>query len=171
METWDAIRARRNVRAYEDRPIPGDDLERILEAARRSPSASNRQHWDFVVVTERPALEALSTIWQGAGHIATSAATVVLVHPAGGDERSQQLDHFDLGQATMAMALAAADRGIGSGHAAIGDKDKCRQLLSIPEDHEPVYLLAFGYPADRALAPLRRPNRRPLEEVIHRGRW
>lgn len=49
METWDAIRSRRNVRAYERRPIAAADLDRILEAARRTPSASNRQRWDLVV--------------------------------------------------------------------------------------------------------------------------
>src|SRR5690242_3026565 len=43
METWDAIRARRNVRSFEERPIPSEELDRILEAGWRSPSASNRQ--------------------------------------------------------------------------------------------------------------------------------
>lgn len=171
METWDALRARRNVRSYDDRPIPEADLERILEAARRSPSASNRQRWDFVLVTDRAQLEELAAVWQGAGHIATSAATVVLVAPAGGEERSQLLDQYDLGQATMAMMLAATDLGIGSGHAAIGDKAACRRILGIPEDHDPNYLLAFGYPSDRPLAPIERPSRRPFAEVVHRGRW
>jgi nitroreductase len=53
MEAWDVIRARRNVRQYTDQPIPRDDLERILEAALRSPSSSNWQPWHFVVVTDR----------------------------------------------------------------------------------------------------------------------
>ena len=171
METWDAIRARRNVRAYEDRRIPEDHLERILEAAWRSPSASNRQRWDYVVVTHPPTLEELATVWQGAGHIAHSAATVVLVAPSDAEGRAALLDHYDLGQATMAMMLAAADLGIGSGHAAIGDKDACRRILSIPAEHDPCYLLAFGYPADRPLRPINHPNRRPLDEVVHRGRW
>ena len=56
METWDAIRARRNVRRYTDQPIGEADLNRILEAGRRSPSASNRQKWDFVVITDRQQL-------------------------------------------------------------------------------------------------------------------
>lgn len=171
METWDAIRARRNVRAYEDRPIPEENLDRILEAAWRSPSASNRQRWGFVVVTDRATLQELSTVWQGAGHIAQSAATVVLVTPTDAEGRGALLDQYDLGQATMAMMLAAADLGIGSGHAAIGEKEQCRQLLSIPADQDPSYLLAFGYPADRPLRPLSRPNRRPFEEVVHRGHW
>jgi nitroreductase len=48
METWDAIRSRRNTREYQDRPIDGADLDRILEAGRRSPSSMNEQPWDFI---------------------------------------------------------------------------------------------------------------------------
>jgi nitroreductase len=76
METWDAIRARRNVRTYEDRPIPPEDLERILEAARRTPSSMNEQPWDFVLCTERETLQELSRTWRYATHVAGSAATV-----------------------------------------------------------------------------------------------
>lgn len=64
METWDAIRARRNVRSYRPDPIPDADLERIAEAGWRAPSASNRQHWDFVLVTDREQLKELSTVWR-----------------------------------------------------------------------------------------------------------
>ena len=62
VETWDAIRSRRNVRAYADRPIDRSDLDRILEAARRTPSSSNRQRWDFVVCTDRAQLQELSRV-------------------------------------------------------------------------------------------------------------
>lgn len=79
METWDAIRARRNVRSYADRPIADRDLERILEAAGRTPSSSNEQRWDFVVCTDRHQLEELAKVWRGARHVATSAATIALV--------------------------------------------------------------------------------------------
>jgi nitroreductase len=53
METWDAIRARRNVRRYTGQPIAREHLERICEAGRRAPSSQNWQPWDFVVVTSR----------------------------------------------------------------------------------------------------------------------
>jgi len=49
METWDAIRARRNVRTYQPDPVPAADLDRIAEAGWRAPSASNRQHWNFII--------------------------------------------------------------------------------------------------------------------------
>jgi nitroreductase len=171
METWDAIRSRRNVRQYEDRPIEQPDLERILEAGRRTPSASNWQPWDFVVVTDRDQLDALAKVWQGAGHVAHSAATIALVAPVPKDDRERKWVPYDLGQATMTMMLAATDLGIGTGHAAVDDQDQARLVLGFPEDRFCAYLLALGYPADRPLTPIERPDRRPFDEVVHWGRW
>ncbi len=171
MDAWDAIRARRNVRSYTEEPIPHADIERILEAGRRSPSARNNQHWDFVIVTDPAALHELSTVWVGAGHIAGARAAIALVIPDPPDERSKLMDQYDLGQATMAMSIAATELGVGTGHSAVGDQDKARAILAVPDDHQVAYLLGLGYPADRALAPIRKPNRRPFDEVVHRGRW
>lgn len=171
METWDAIRARRNVRSFDGRPIPSSDLERVVEAAWRSPSASNRQKWDFILVTDRGQLEDLSTVWSGAKHLAGSAAAVVMVLPEPENDRFLTIDQYDLGQATMAMMVAAADLGIGSGHAAVGDQEACRRILGVPAERHCAYMLALGYPADRPLAPISRPDRRPFDEVIHRDHW
>jgi nitroreductase len=171
METWDAIRSRRNVRQYEERPIPDGDLERIIEAGWRSPSASNRQHRDFVVVTERDRLGELSRVWQGAGHVAGSAATVVVVYPVSNDEHQQALDAFDQGQAVMQMMITAADLGVGSCHSAVGDQELLRSLLGYPESHASDMMVSFGYPADGPLRPVRQPNRRSMAEVVHRGHW
>ena len=171
METWDAIRARRNVRAYRDRAIAPEDLDRILEAGRRSPSASNRQQWDFILVTEPDTLQELSTVWVGAAHLATSKAAIVLVLPEPESGRYLVIDQYDLGQATLAMMVVAADLGIGSGHSAVGDQEACRRLLGVPSDHTCPYMIAFGYPADRPLRPIATPDRRPFDEVVHRQRW
>lgn len=171
METFDAIRARRNVRTYADRPIPPQDLDRILEAGRRAPSSMNDQAWDFVLVTERERLRELSRVWRYAEHVAGSAATIALVLPATEDRDERDIRWFDLGQAAMAMMLAAADLGIGSSHAAVGDQALARELLGLPEDRECAMLLALGYPADRPLRPIEEPARRPLDEVVHRERW
>jgi len=171
MDAWDAIRARRNVRTYSPTPISESDLDRILEAGWRAPSAKNDQHWDFVVVDDRGQLQELSTVWMGARHIASARATIALVIPQPADERSKLLDQYDLGQATMAMAIAATELGIGTGHSAVGDQDKARAILGVPDDHLVAYLLGLGYPADRPLKPIRNPNRRPFTEVVHRGRW
>ena len=171
MDAWDAIRARRNARRYLPDPIADADLDRIAEAGWRAPSASNHQHWDFVIVTDRDKLQQLSTVWKGAGHIASAPAAIALVVPQPPDDRTRLLDQYDLGQATMAMAIAATDLGIGTGHSAVGDQQKARAILGVPEDHIVSYLLGIGYPADRPLTPIRNPDRRPFPEVVHRGQW
>lgn len=171
METWDALRARRNVRSFSEQPVAERDLDRILEAGRRAPSASNWQPWDFVVVTDRAQLRRLSGVWRGAGHVAGAAAAVAIVAPLPDDARRAHLLHYDLGQATMAIALAAADLGIGTGHAAVEDQDLARELLGLPGDRFLAYLLAVGYPADRPLRAITNPDRRPFDQVVHRERW
>jgi nitroreductase len=172
METWDAIRARRNVRQYTDRPIAREDLERICEAGRRAPSAGNGQPWDFVVVTDRAQLIELAKVWEPGGrHIAQSAATIALVAREPEDERQRGLMLYDFGQATANMMLAAADLGIGSGHSAVADQQQAQRVLGFPDGYLAVYLIGLGYPADRPLRPLTRPNRRPFNEVVHWNRW
>jgi nitroreductase len=170
METWDAIRSRRDVREFADRPISAEHLDRIMEAGRRAPSARNWQPWDFVVVTDRDRLAELAKVWQGAAHVRSSAATVTLVAPiVEGDKR--QTEFFDLGQAAVSMMIAAADLGIASGHSAVGDQGLARELLGFPEDRFCAHMVPLGYPAARPLFPLRRPDRRPFDEVVHRDRW
>jgi nitroreductase len=169
MQTWDAIISRRNVRAFDGRPVPAADLDRILEAGRRSPSSQNWQPWDFIVVTDRAQLRELAKVWRGAGHVADSAATIVVIGPAADNEYGRA--QFDLGQATMSMLLAAADLGIGTCHAGVTDLDLARELLGFPVDRPWAFLISLGYPADRPLTPVRNPRRRSLDEVVHRGRW
>jgi nitroreductase len=172
METWDAIRARRNVRQYTGQPIAREDLERICEAGRRAPSAGNGQPWDFVVVTDRAQLIELAKVWEPGGrHIAQSAATIALVAREPEDERQRGLMLYDFGQATANMMLAAADLGIGSGHSAVADQQQAQRVLGFPDGYLAVYLIGLGYPADRPLRPLTRPNRRPFDEVVHWNHW
>jgi nitroreductase len=171
METWDAIRSRRNVRSYGQRAIAPQELDRILEAAWRSPSAGNQQAWDFVVCTDREQLAQLASVGAAARHVAGSAATIALVAPRSDDPKMRDLVQFDLGQATMGMMLAAADLGIGSAHAGVDDQELARRLLGYPEDRFCALLITLGVPADRPLTPILRPNRRPFDDVVHRGRW
>lgn len=171
MQTWDAIRSRRNVRQYTDEPLTDGELGQILEAGRRSPSSRNWQPWDFVVVTDRDQLGRLATVWTGARHIAASAATIALVAPEPQDQQYRDWLQYDLGQATMSIMLAATDLGIGTGHAAVTDQDLARELLGHPQDRFVAYLIALGHPADRPLTPIQRPSRRAFDDVVHRGRW
>lgn len=167
METWDAIRSRRNVRTYEDREISDSDLGQILEAARRTPSSSNKQRWDFVVVRDKERLERLSAIWQGARHIPGSTATIALIGPHVEEIRDRESVAYDMGQVTMSIMLAAADLGIGSGHSSAHDQNVAREVLEIPEGYRCWWLIGLGYPADRPLKPIQTPDRRPLDDLVH----
>src|ERR1700761_4162948 len=142
MQTWQAITSRRNVRSFADPPIPPAELDQILEAGRRAPSSQNWQPWDFILVTDREQLRELAGVWRGAGHVAGSAATIVVIAPAADNEfhRAQ----FDLGQATMAMTLAAVDLGIGSCHAGVADMELARELLGLPADRDWAFLVSLG---------------------------
>jgi nitroreductase len=171
MDTWDAIRARRDVRQFADRQISDHDLDRILEAGRRSPSAVNWQPWDFVVVTERAQLAELSRVGRGAGHVAGAAAAIALVGPILAEDRERERLRYDFGQLTMSIMIEATDLGIGSGHAGVADQELARTVLGFPEDRFCAYLIPLGYPVGGPLRPIERPNRRPFTEVVHRGRW
>jgi nitroreductase len=167
VDTWNAILSRRDVRSFESRPIPADDLDQILEAARRTPSSRNSQPWNFVVVTDRNRLQALSRVWRNAGHVARSAATIALVAPDG-DRSSVQ---YDLGQVTMSIMLAAADLGIGSGHSLVTEHDLAAEILNLPPDRFCAWLIPLGYPADGPLRPIRHPSRRAFDDIVHREHW
>jgi nitroreductase len=172
MQTQDSIEARRNVRQYTDQLIDRADLERILEAGRRTPSAGNWQPWNFVVVTDREQLVELAKAWdRGGRHIARSAATIAFVVKEPDDARQRDLLMYDLGQATTNIMLAATDLGIGSGHSAVVDQEQARAVLGFPDGYFAAFMVGLGYPADRPLKPLRQPDRRPFAEVVHWDRW
>jgi nitroreductase len=171
METWDAITSRRNVREFTDDPIAAEHVDRILEAGRRSPSGQNWQPWDFIAVTDRQALAELAGTGPGTRHVAGSAATIALIGPVPASDQQLIRINYDFGQATMSMMIAAADLGIGSGHAGVRDQDLARRVLGFPDDKYCPYMIACGYPADRPLSPIKHPDRRPFDEVVHREHW
>jgi len=178
MQTWEAIRIRRNVREFADLPIADDHLDEILESGRRAPSSRNWQPWDFVVVRDRETLRKLSGVSPGAGHVATAAAAIALVAPAPATDSPPSPSgaqwnrvQFDLGQVAMSLMLAAAGLSIGSGETPVADQGLARDLLGFPDDRFCPYVISLGYPADRPLTLIRRPDRRPLSEIVHRERW
>jgi nitroreductase len=171
VQTWDAIRSRRNVRDFADRPIAPEDLDRICEAVRRAPSSMNEQPWDLVTVTSRETLGALAGVWVYGDHLRAAAAAIAFVGPAATDADTRETVAFDMGQAVMSAMLAGADLGIGSCHSAVGEQAVAREVLGLPADREVVVLVSFGEPAGRPLAPVERPDRRAFDDVVHRERW
>lgn len=122
-------------------------------------------------MTDREQLTALKEVWPGARHIPGAAAAIVLVLPVPEEERMRTLDQFDLGQAVAQMLIVATDLGVGTGHASIGDQDELRRIIGLPDTHYGAYMFGLGYPADRPLRPIEKPDRRPFDEVVHRDTW
>ena len=170
---WDAIRSRRVIRRFADRPLEPEHLDRILRAGRRANSSKNQQRWAFIVSQDRGHLKELSAVGPYAGHLARAAVGIALVTPDPKTADAPLSVLFDLGQAADSMTLAAWELGIGSVPATVYDHDLVKRLLGYPAGHHCEFLLSFGYPADPAdlTRPLKPGGRRPLEDIVHRERW
>lgn len=173
MDVWTAIRTKRAVRRFADRPLDPEHLRRILDAGRRAHSSKNLQRWDFIVVRDRDRLHDLAAVGPYAGHIAGAAVAVALITPDPRAPGAPLSIMWDLGGAATQMMLAAWELEIGSCPATVYDHDRARALLGYPADRHCEYVLSFGYPADRAAltAPPRSGGRRPFAEVVHEERW
>jgi nitroreductase len=79
VETWEAVRGQRAIRAFADRPLDPDHLDRIVAAGRRAPSSKNTQRWAFIVCTDREHLRRLVAVGNFAGHLASAAAAIAIV--------------------------------------------------------------------------------------------
>ena len=173
MDTWDAIRTRRNVREFDDRPIPGENLDRIVAAAALAPSSMNEQRWAFVVCREKENLEELSHAGDYADHVARAAAAMAFLTPRVEDVLVRESIAFDLGQAVENAMLAAWDLGIGSCHASVYDESRVRRLLEYPPELTCDLIVAFGYPAhpDALAPPGSRGGRKLLPDLRHEERF
>ena len=167
------LRKLRAVRQFRAEAIPQPVIESILDVARWSGSASNRQHWELVVVKEREALQALSRCEGHAGHVAGAALGIVLVM-AGVPELVEQ-ETYDEGRLSERIMLAAEAYGVGSciGWLRGQGYHDAKTLLDIPQERLVRTILSLGYPDDEALAarPKRTDARKPLDEIVHYERY
>jgi nitroreductase len=170
---WDAVRGRRAIRRFTDRPLAPDIVDRILQAGRRAGSSKNSQRWEFIVVRDRATMTELATVGPYAGHLAGAALAIALVTPDPRAAGQPLAIMFDLGLAAENMMLVAWELGIGSVPATVYEHDRARGILAYPATLWCEYILSFGYPADPAelSAPLRPGGRRPLAEMVHEERW
>ncbi len=171
MQTWDALMARRQVRDYADTAVDRGLLDRVLEAGRRSPSARNVQRWDFVVVTDDAVKVDLARTWQGAHWTPGAPVVIALIAPVVDDEHQRLSIEYDLGQAAAAMMLMATDVGLGSGQSSSRDQELARSILGLPADRYCSKLITVGHPSHRPVSAITKPDRRPIDDVVHWDRW
>ena len=170
MKVSEAIRLKRAVRKFQDKPLPDDVVHAILNAGRRSQSSKNNQAWRFIAIHEKETLKALSQCGEWAGHIAGAALCVAILTPEP-TEKFQTM--FDAGQAAAFMQLAAWELGIGSCPASLYDFERTRQILTFPPEWHLRIALSFGYALEeeKISAAPKKGGRVSLDEIMHWEKW
>ena len=165
----DVIRERGSIRRYQSRSIPKDELLKILEAATLAQSASNRQPWQFIVVTDSAMKERLVEAARNQSFVSEAAAVIVCLAKLKESAKVGPFDSFlvDLAIAVENMALTAWDLGIGSCWIGAFSEEKVKRLLGIPEDLRVVSLLTLGYPAEKPSAK----RRKAIQEIFYYERY
>lgn len=177
------LKARWSPRAFDTRPIDPAHMLSLFEAARWAASGGNNQPWAFVVFTAddgearrriEDALTGNNREW--APRAPLLALAVALPHPRVG--KVGPYSYYDLGQAVAQLVVQATALGLYAHQMAGFDADKARQAAALPDDCEPMVVIAVGHYGDpahltealreRELAPR---VRKPLSEFVFRGRW
>ena len=195
MEFSDVVRRRRMVRRYLPDAIPDAVLRRMVEVARRGPSAGDSQGQSFVVVTDSGLRREIAALAGEGAYVArgfqpwvSEAPAHVVVCTSEQDYRDRYRApdklgprtelgwpvpfwYVDAGCSLMLLLLAAVDEGLAAGFLALKSYDGLRKLLGIPDHVQPIGIVTIGKPApDRRSGSLDR-GRKPAAEVIHHERW
>lgn len=192
---FEAMRTQRAIRYFKPDPVPRDVLERLLEAATKAPSGTNRQMWHFVIVQDAELRGKLADVYRRAGRnalprlqwlqdanprILRSAthlierlddAPALLLACIEHDGATNLTTGSSIYPAVQNILLAARGLGLGSVLTTFHKQyeDEVREMLGIPDNVETAALLPIGYPADGAgYGPTRR---KPLDEVAHWDEW
>ena len=182
MEFHRVIGARRSLRAFSQRPVETEKIERMLDAARWSPSCANRQPWRFVVVgTDAPSRSAVEAALD-AGNAWARQAPVLIATGARREDAAvvESRDYFllDTGMALMSLLYRAVDQGLLVHPMAGWKEGPLRAALGLPGDFTPAAVVAVGYAGksgDLDEATRRKDEkprtRKPLGEIAFRSRW
>ncbi|ASJ07289.1 nitroreductase family protein [Thermococcus pacificus] len=154
MEFFEVLRRRRSVRRFQDKPVPEELVEKLLEAAFLSPSSFNKRPWHFIVVDDKEKLKALSKAKLGASGLATAPLAIVIT----ADESRSDVWIEDASIAAEHIHLASFALGLSSFWVQIRNRvhsedktaeDYVRELLNIPENYRVLCIIGIGYPAEK----------------------
>lgn len=169
MDILTAIQSRRSIRAYSSKPVEQDKLELILEAARLSPSAANRQDWKFIVVRDAGLRAKLTEASLGQPFV--GEAPVILVacgtNPDSVMSCGQHRYTVDLSIAVAYMILEASSLGLGTCWLGRFDEQMVKDALKIPDAVRVVAMTPLGYPNE---SPAPRP-RKALDAIVCYNRY
>ena len=163
MDAIECLKTRRSIRAYENKPVPKEILEDLVDCGRLAASAINIQPWAFIVLTDAAAKKQLAEMTDHGSFIEQAGACIAVF--------CQDGKYFleDGSAATQNILNAARAHGLGSCWVA-GDKkeyaSKIGRMLGVPDDYKLISMIAIGYPAQTPS-----PAKKPLSEVLHWERF
>lgn len=165
------LRGLRAVRSFRPDPVPQEVVNDILEVARWSGSAGNRQPWELVVIRDQEILEALARVEGYAGHLAGATLGIV---PVLAGERAEQ-EAYDEGRLCERIMLAAFAYGVGSSIGWLVGEGvaAAKEILEIPEERRVRTAVSLGYPGveARQTRTMRGQARKPLSEIVREERY
>jgi len=169
LDVFEAIKGRRSIRAFTSEPVSDEEVMRLIDAARRAPSAGNIQPWEFVVVRDAKIKRGLSVAALDQTFI--EEAPVVIVVCA--DQMQSGLGYGsrgvhlyclqDTAAAIQNMLLAAHALGLATCWVGAFQEEEAREVLNIPSGVRPVAIVPVGHPAEKPMAR----SRRHLNEIVH----
>ena len=170
MDVLEAIKIRRSVRSYLNRTVEPEKVDRVLEAARLSPSAVNFQLWNFIVVKDQDSKKRLARSYSRAWFAGAPIIIVICATPEKAWKRSdgEEFWKIDAAIATQDIVLAATAEGLGTCWIGAFDEKKAKEALSIPDNVRVVAMTPLGYPAEHKGQVT---DRKPLTEIVHVDRW
>lgn len=157
MEVLEAIKTRRSIRSYSNKPVSDEDAVKILDAARLAPSGGNRQGWMFVYIKDPQVLRMLKNC--SPGLYGNAQAAIVICLPDG----TRTIGLLDIGFASENIALAALSLGLGSCAVGSFNREPVKKVINLPQAWEPILVISLGYP-DVVPSP---PAKKPLSEVVY----
>ncbi len=175
----DVLLGRRSIRRYEEREVPDQLLNQVLEAVRWSPSWANTQCWEVVVVRDAETkLKLRDTLGKGNPAVKAVAEAPLVLAVCGklessgwyGGQPATKLGDwfmFDLGIAAQSLCLAARNAGLGTVIVGLFDHNAVKEILQAPPGYEVVVLIPLGFPAKEGAAP----KRRETGEFTHYGKF
>jgi nitroreductase len=170
MDFGEVVKNRHSIRAFKEKKVENEKIERILETANKAPSAGNLQAYEIVVVENQQARKDLARAALGQDFIVEAPAVLVFfANPKRSawkyGERGEKL--YSIQDATIAAAhaqLAAVNEGLGCAWVGAFDEEEIKNVLEAPDNLKPVAIVPIGYPAEKPKVH----KKRALDDIVHR---
>lgn len=171
MDILTALKSRKSVRDWEDRPVPDDVVREILEAGRYAPSPQDSQPWSFIVVRDKSAIAGFHAVH---GSFLSKAPLVIIVtidQSLATDTWLHEHGQYVYGGACALENMWLATEALGFGACWVTlDDATTRGQLAIPENHAIIGGLAIGYPTEQAKK-YHGAYRKPLADLVYMDRF